>query len=53
MSAIGRRYAKALLDLSREEGQLDAVRAMGRLASGGFPVALDLVVGLRQVEFAG
>ena len=32
MSAIGRRYAKALLDLAREQGKLDAVlRDVGAL----------------------
>jgi F-type H+-transporting ATPase subunit delta len=42
MSALGRRYAKALLDLAREQGELDPVlRDVGAL-SGAWKVSAEL-----------
>ena len=42
MSALGRRYAKALLDLAREQGDMDAVlRDVGTL-SGAWKVSAEL-----------
>ena len=42
MSALGRRYAKALLELAREQGQLDPVlRDVGSLA-GAWKTSPDL-----------
>ena len=50
MSALGRRYAKALLELAREQGELDSVlRDVGSL-SNAWKVSAELREVVRQVE---